>query len=287
MRSLVLQTPSTLDEALNLRAEYGSDSMLLAGGQSLLILLRQGLVLPEPLISIDGVAELRYVRSDGAEIRMGATTTYASLASHPVVRAVVPMLGVAAGSVGSVHIRNRGTVGGSLGHADPAGDVPVALLALEADVVIASRSGERLVPVAELFTGGLFETVVEGTEMITEVRVEKPDVAMAYGYRRFSYREGEYPQCQAAVRLDWSEGRCARAWVAVGGAGACPQRLAALEESFAGTGLDPGQVDEALDAVLPSISPLADVRGSTDWKRQVVRHVIVGAVQDAKADAGG
>jgi len=288
MRSFVLHAPSTLDEALDLREQHGADSMLLAGGQSLLILLRQGLVAPEPLISIEAIDELDRVVGDPDEFRIGAMTTYATIAAHPELQAVVPLLSTAAGRVGSVHIRNRGTIGGSLAHADPAGDVPVALLALDADVVLASRSGgERQVPVKEFFAGGLFETVVADTEILTRVRVPRPTSQASYGYRRFSYREGEYPQCQAAVRLVWRDGLCRSARVAVGGAGPNPRRLSSLEEELVGTALHGDEIEHRVDVVLPELEPIADVRGSVDWKRQVVRHVLIAALQDAKAAADG
>lgn len=281
MASVELATPRGLDEALRLRGEYADSALLLAGGQSLLILLTQGLVGADAIISLEHVAELRGVR-ERSSLELGATTTYREVAASPLVRQGAPLVATAASVVGSVHIRNRGTIGGSVCHADPAGDVPVALIASDATATLRTADGElRTLPVERIFTGNAFETVVTETEILTSVQIPRQPTS-TWGYRRFSFREGEYPQCQAAVRLSWSpDGSCASARIAVGGAGPSPQRLRALEDALVGNDLEFDDVPGAVDAVAADFRPLADVRGSEEWKATVARDVIVSALEDA------
>lgn len=286
MDAFELVAPGTLEEALGLRERHGGDSMLLAGGQSLLILLRQRLVAPDPLVSLGRIAELRDVAAGEDGLVIGAMVTYAEATRSVVLRERAPLLAEAAGRVGSIHIRNLGTVGGSLGHADPAADVPVALMTLDARVRLASASGAREVPVADLYTGNLFETVVADTEILTQVSVPAAAAVATHGYRRFSYREGEYPQCQAAVRLEWSGGTCSGARVVVGGGGPCPRRLPALESWLVGRSETGSDLADAVHAATADLDPLADVRGGVDWKRQVVRHVVTGSVENAMGRGG-
>ena len=285
MSSFALVTPPTLDDALAVRDARGPDSMVLAGGQSLLILLRQGLASPDPLVSLGKIDALREIRRSGTALHIAGMATYASLCRHIDVHGVAPLLTRAAGSVGSVHIRNRGTIGGSLCHADPAGDVPVALLALDAEVKLERASAEpRLLPLTEFFTGNLFETELDDAEILTEIVLPPQDVRRSMGYRRFSFREGEYPQCLAACLITWSDGRCLDVRLAVGGAGPCPRRLVDVEAALTGGSLTDAEIEEALDLAQPDLQPIADVRGSAHWKRRVLRHVIRQALVDARSE---
>jgi carbon-monoxide dehydrogenase medium subunit len=283
MSSFALVTPPTLARALVERDTHGPDSMVLAGGQSLLILLRQGLANPDPLISLEEVTELREIEQTADGLRIASMATYSSVCGSAAVHQVSPLLARAAGSVGSVHIRNRGTVGGSLCHADPAGDVPVALLALDAEVTLESASaGVRTVAVADFFTENLFETVLGDLEILTGVFLKGPTGQQSMGYRRFSYREGEYPQCLAACLVGWSGGRCTDVRLAVGGAGPSPRRLYEVEAALVGGSLTDTEIDDALDLVQPMLRPMADVRGSVGWKVRVLRHVLHQTLVDAR-----
>ena len=260
--------PATVAEVNELLSVHGSDAKILAGGQSLVVLLRQRLLAPRIVISLSRVEDLRGISANGDGLRIGSMTTYSTVARNDAVNRVAPVLAMAAGSVGSRHIRNRGTVGGSLAHADPAGDVPVALLALDASITLAGREGIRTCASNDWFTG-LFEVAMSDEEVLTGVSIPRPPEAVSHGYHRFSYREGEYPMIVAAAVLGWGEGVCTSARVAMGGVGAHPQRLQPVENLLVGSGVDAGDIDAAATIAAEHIHPPSDVRGSTGWKRKV------------------
>ena len=199
--------PTSIEEVTGLLSSHGSDAKILAGGQSLVILLRQRLLAPTVVISLSRVEALRGITDSGNGLEVGAMTTYSNVSRNAIVNQAAPTLAKAAGSVGSRHIRNRGTVGGSLGHADPAGDVPVALLALDASITLAGRGTVRTCSSSDWFTG-LFEVAMSDDEVLTGVTIPRPPEIVSQGYRRFSYREGEYPMIVAAAVLGWDEGVC-------------------------------------------------------------------------------
>ena len=279
--SFVFEAPSTLDEALQLKTMHGDQAVILAGGQSLLILIRQGLVSPEVVITLDRISDLATIEQRDGALALGAMARYAKVAADLDVARLCPPMSRAAGSVGSIHIRNRGTIGGALCHADPAGDVPVVALALAADLVLAKHGSTRRVPVDDLFTG-LFETCLEDDEIAVQVIVPAQPEAVSFGYRRYSHREGEYPMCVTAVRLEWGQdGTCRDARVAVGGAGSRPVRLKELERSLVGTTAGPEILRVGLERIQDLVKPLEDVRGGVAWKRRVVTKVLRESIQDA------
>jgi carbon-monoxide dehydrogenase medium subunit len=274
--------PTSVDGALALLGEHGEDAALLAGGQSFMILLRQGLVAPGVVIGLKRVAELATIDGDGDGLRLGAMAAYRAVAADARVAALAPTLARAAGSVGSVHIRNLGTVGGSVCHADPAGDVPTVLLTLDAGLRTARPGGSGAARPLDGFFTGLFETDREDDELLLGIDVPAQPAGASFAYRRWSFRPGEYPMAVAACRLAWDGGRCADARVAVGG-GLHPERLTALEALIEGR--SPAEVVEAAAAPEPYevLEPPADIRGSQGWKRRVVASL----VRDTLADAVG
>ena len=226
MHPFEYRNPDTLDEVRALLAEYGGDAKLLAGGQSLMVLLRQELLSPTVVVGLGNVSEAKGVTSSESALELGAMVTYRSITDEPAVRTSSPILAHAAGSVGSVHIRNRGTIGGSVCHADPAGDVPTVLLVLDAELRASSVDHSTSIPMADVFTD-LFETQLTDTDVLEAVLIPQQPTGASFGYRRFSYREGEYPLAVAACRLEWQNGTCTGARIAVGGGDAFPKRLEA------------------------------------------------------------
>ncbi|MDE0171438.1 MAG: xanthine dehydrogenase family protein subunit M [bacterium] len=272
--------PTSIEEVTGLLASHGSDAKILAGGQSLVILLRQRLLAPAVVISLSRVEALTGVAGTDNGLEIGAMTTYSEVARNALVNRAAPVLARAAGSVGSRHIRNRGTVGGSMAHADPAGDVPVALLALDATINLAGDGTVRTCASNDWFTG-LFEVAMSDDEVLTGVTIPHPRATVSYGYNRFSYREGEYPMVVASAVLGWDEGVCASARVAMGGVGAHPQRLAAVEDRLVGSAVDTGDIDAAAVIAGDLMDPPSDVRGSTDWKRKVALEFMKRALAEA------
>jgi carbon-monoxide dehydrogenase medium subunit len=284
VRSFDFLAPTSIDETLRLLSDHGADATLLAGGQSLMILLRQGLVAPEVLIGLKRVEELASIGGGADGLRLGGMVTYGTAARDRAVAAVAPILAAAAGSVGSVHIRNLGTIGGSLCHADPAGDVPTVMLALDATVGTARAGGSAARYPIDGFFRGLFETRLDSDELLVSIDVPGQPPGATFGYRRFSFRHGEYPMAVAACRLEWEGGRCAGARVAVGGGGPHPSRLEALERQLEGAIAAEAVEVAAADAPFESLRPIADVRGGEAWKLRVVTGLVRRTVADAVAE---
>lgn len=285
MKQFDYVAPTTFREATELLSVHGSDAKILAGGQSLIILLRQRLLAPTVVISLSRIEGLRGITANGNGIQIGPMTTYSTVARDETVNRVAPVLAEAAGSVGSRHIRNRGTVGGSLAHADPAGDVPVALLALDASITLAGRGTVRTCASNDWFIG-LFEVAMSDDELLTGISIPKPSGVVSHGYQRFSYREGEYPMIVAAAVLGWDGTVCSSARLAMGGVGAHPQRLPEVENRLVGSTVDPGDIDSAALIANDLIHPPSDVRGSTQWKRKVAVEYMKRALAEAGRGPG-
>jgi len=191
------ERPDTLDAALALLAEHGDDAKVLAGGHSLLPVMKLRLAAPELLIDIGRLDELRYSRVDGDQLAIGAGARHHDLATSDVVAAEAPLLGAVARTVGDPQVRHRGTLGGSLAHADPASDLPAAVLALGGAIVMRGPRGERQVPVEEFFTG-LFSTALEPDELVVEIRVPRTGSA-GWAYEKFTRRANDWAIVAVAV----------------------------------------------------------------------------------------
>src|SRR5580693_3474746 len=210
------------EHAISLLSEHGDDAKLLAGGHSLLPMMKLRLAQPEMLIDIGGLSDLAGVTADGDDLVVGATTRHADLASSDLVRTEAPLLAYAAAQVGDPQIRHRGTIGGSLSHADPAADLPMALMALGGSVELQGPGGSRLVS-AEDFFEGFFETAMEPDELLTAVRVpRRPGVP--WGYQKFVRRSNDW----AIVGVAAVDGR-----IALASMGSTPLRATAAEEALA------------------------------------------------------
>ena len=277
--------PETVEEVVELLSLHGEGARLLAGGQSLMILMRNNLLAPDVVVSLKRVAHLDSVTTDNGTLEIGAMTTYRSLSRSETVRRHAPMLARAASAVGSEHIRNLGTIGGSVCHADPSGDVPVALLALGASIVATSASGPRETPISTWFKG-LFEVALQPNELATAISLPKQGKDTSFGYSRFSYREGEYPMVVVAAVLEWNDTRCASARIAIGGAASRPLRVAEVEVALRDTEVGPSDVAAAASALRAAIDPPDDVRGSGAWRRGVAVEYLGRALASAVDSRG-
>lgn len=243
-------------DALDLLAEHGDDAKLLAGGHSLLPMMKLRLAAPAVLIDIGALTELAGISTDGDDLVIGATTRHADLAASELARAEAPLLAHAAGQVGDPQIRHRGTIGGSLAHADPAADLPMALVALGGSVVLQSPSGSRTVPAEEFFVG-YFETALQPGEMLTAVRVpRRPGVP--WGYQKFIRRANDWAIVGAAA----IDGR-----IALANMGATPLRATAAEEALAGG----ASTAEAAERAAEGTSPGEDIHADREFRRHLAR----------------
>lgn len=261
----------SVDHAIDLLHGSGEGAKLLSGGQSLVPLMKLRLVRPTRVIDIGRVPGLAYVREDGDAglLLVGALATHAQVGASPVVREKLGLMAEAAGVIGDDQVRGWGTLGGALAEADPAGDWGPVVQALGGRVVCVGPRGSRVVDAAEFFVDA-YTTVLADDELITEVRAPVPPAGSAGAYLKLERRAGDFAVASVAVQLGLDEaGRCRDAGVALGAAGLTPIRVTAAEETLRGQGIDPDVVAAAARLVRDSASPLADVRGSSDYKRAV------------------
>src|SRR5512146_335882 len=254
--SFEYEVATSAQHALELLAEHGEDAKLLAGGHSLLPMMKVRLAQPAVLIDIARVPELSGIQVDGDEIVIGATTRHADLVTSEVLAAEVPILAYAAAQVGDPQIRHRGTIGGSVAHADPAADLPMTLLALGATIEITGPAGTRAVGVDDFFTGP-FESVLQPDEILSAIRVPR-GAGQAWGYQKFVRRANDW----AIVGVAACGGR-----VALASMGGTPLRAHATEDALRSG----ASVDEAAQLAGVGTSPGADFHADADYREHLAR----------------
>jgi aerobic carbon-monoxide dehydrogenase medium subunit len=260
-------SPDTLPDVLGLLAEHGDDVTVLSGGMSLLPMMNLGLATPDRLVSLNRVAALCSVTEDGGEVVIGSRVRHAQVAADPLIVRHCPVLSAAAKRIGDVQVRNRGTIGGSVSHADPSADYLPALLASGADIVLESRSaGRRRVPAAEFFVDLMF-TAREPTELVTEIRVPKMPLGWGAAYVRFARVEGSFAIVNAAAVLP---GRGPGGTLALGGVG--PRPVTADLTALGDAGWDDAAVAAAGDAAFEaSVNARDDTMSDAEYKREMAR----------------
>ena len=261
-------SPRTVDEALELLARHGEDAKILAGGQSLLPMMKLRIASPRYLIDINRVDSLNGLRREGDRLVIGALCRHADIAASPVVREHLPIMLDAANQTADIQVRNRGTVAGSLAHADPAGDWPAALMALDTTVTIAGRGGARTIPLAD-FIVDAYTTRLGVGEMVTQVSVGIP-AQPGGAYLKFEKRAGDFAVASVGVQLVLDGVRVRSAAISLGAVGAKPIRVPQAETLLIGKELAAGNVIEQAEALVrEAADPFADTRGSVEYKRHL------------------
>ncbi len=261
----------SVDQAIGLLKSSGEGAKLLSGGQSLVPLMKLRLVQPTHVIDIGRIPGLSHVREDepAGLLRIGALATHAQIGASSVVHERLPLMAEAAGVIGDAQVRGWGTLGGALAEADPAGDWGPVVQALEGRVQCTGPAGIRVVD-AEAFFVDAYTTVLSDDEVITDVQVPLPRPGSAGAYLKMERRAGDFAVASVAVQLELDGGgRCRKAGVALGAAGLTPIKVTAAEEALAGQDVTADVVDAAEERVVEAANPLADVRGSSDYKRAV------------------
>jgi len=284
------QTARSVEEALELLSKYGEDAKLLAGGHSLIPAMKLRLAAPRYLIDIGQLPGLSGVRVDGQTLVIGALTVHADVASSDLVRQRLPGLADAASVIGDVQVRNRGTIGGSVAHADPAADFPVILTALNTSFILVSPAGRRAIP-AENFFVDFYTTALKPNEVLTEIRVPLPSSGAGTAYAKLPHPASGYVVVSAGVLLVRdSSGRCASARIALGGLGGRPFRPAATEAALQRQPLTPEVIAAAAAKAAAGTDPDGDSYASADYKRHMTtvyaRRAIEAAVQRAQNQKG-
>ncbi|MCE1179332.1 MAG: xanthine dehydrogenase family protein subunit M [Micrococcales bacterium] len=259
--------PTSVADALAALAEHGDDAKVLAGGQSLIPILRMRLNTPETVVDLGRIEELRGIREDGDAIVIGAMTPYADVLGSDLVREHLGLLYKAVAEVADPQIRRRGTIGGALVHADPAGDVGAPALALGAEFVITGQGGERTVPAEEFFRD-LFETAVEDGELLTAVRFPR-HTGWGSHYEKFVRVAHQWSIVAVAAAVRVEGGTIAEARVGLTNMGATPLRAKAVEEALVGKELTEDAVAEACAAAAEGTRPPTDLNGDSDYRRHL------------------
>jgi aerobic carbon-monoxide dehydrogenase medium subunit len=271
------EAPTTLAGALAALAARGDEAKIIAGGQSLAPMMNMRLAQPGHLIDINGLAELEAIRVEANHLVIGALTRHADLTRHALVKEHAPMLAHAASTIGHYAIRQRGTIGGSLAHADPAAQLPMVALTLDASLEISSAKGRRLVPAAEFFVS-IFTTTLQPDELLTAVHIPLPARREGWGFRLFARRAGDFALVLVACRLTRTGGHVECMRLAIGGIGATPVHA---ENRVAPGAGDADWIARTADAVATAAEIEENERISSDFRRELLAACTKGALGDA------
>jgi aerobic carbon-monoxide dehydrogenase medium subunit len=262
---------TSVDEAVGALAQSGDDAKVLAGGQSLLPLLRLRLAYPSVLVDVGNVADMRGVRDDGDAIVIGAATRHADVLADPLVRQHAPLVALATQTVADRQVRHRGTFGGSLAHADPAGDLPAVATALDAVFVVAGSGGSRrTVPASEFFVDYLQTAMADG-ELLVEVRLPKLGDGWGFHYEKFHRVAQAWAIVGVAAAVRRSNGSIVQARVGLTNMGPRPVRTSAVEQAVAGVAADEAAVAAAAAHADDGTDPPSDLGGQPDYRRHLAR----------------
>ncbi|MFE9173029.1 FAD binding domain-containing protein [Streptomyces kebangsaanensis] len=260
--------PTSLDEAVRTLADAGEEAKVLAGGQSLLPLLRLRLAFPELVVDVGRIPGLRGVREDGDMLAIGALTTHHDVVHDPLVRRHAGLLAQATETVADPAVRHRGTLGGSLAHADPAGDLPAVVLALDAELVAVGPGGRRTIPARDFFTDYL-QTTLAPDELLVEVRVPKRE-GWGFRYEKFHRVAQSWAMVGVAALVRRDDGHIAEARIGLTNMGATPLRASASEEALAGAG-DAEAVARAAREAAEGTRPSRDASASPEYRAHLAR----------------
>lgn len=260
--------PRTVDEALELLGRYGDEAKILAGGQSLLPMMKLRIAGPKYLIDMNRIEGLGGLRREGDRLVIGALCRHADVAASALVREQLSIMTDAARLTADVQVRNRGTLAGSVAHADPTGDWPAALLALDTDVQVAWPGGTRTVPL-HAFIVDAYTTQLGAAEMVVGLSVGIPPKPSGGAYVKFEKRAGDFAVASVGVQIGLDGDRCRRVAISLGALGPTAIRARAAEESLQGSAPSADRLEDAARRVREAAQPFADTRGSVEYKRHL------------------
>ncbi|MFJ9705134.1 FAD binding domain-containing protein [Streptomyces sp. NPDC101234] len=260
--------PASVDEAVRALADAGEEAKVLAGGQSLLPLLRLRLAFPELVVDVGRIPELRGVREDGEALAIGALTTHHDVIHDPLVRRYAGLLAAATATVADPAVRHRGTLGGSLAHADPAGDLPAVALALDAELVAVGPGGKRTIPAREFFLDYL-QSALSPDELLVEVRIPKTE-GWGFHYEKFQRVAQAWAIVGVAALVRRADGHVAEARIGLTNMGSTPLRATAAEQALAGAD-GPEAVARAAEAAAEGTRPSQDLSASSEYREHLAR----------------
>jgi len=272
---------SSISDAVTLLKQYGDDAKLLAGGQSLVPMMKLRVARPKYLIDIHRIADLNYIREDAGQIRIGAMTRHVEIEESPLIAAKLPMLREAASEIGDLQVRNRGTIGGGLVEADPCGDYGPVTLALNAQMKCIGARGERVIPAAEFFMFA-YSTSLEPDEILREIVVPLPAKDSAGVYVKLEKVAGDFAIASAAVQLSLdASGACREIGVGAAGGGTVPQKGSTVEALLCGKKIDATLIEHAGQLIIENAEPIEDMRGSGAYKKKALSAILRRALAEA------
>lgn len=286
-RSFEYYSPRTLDEAISLLQKLGSDAKLLSGGQSLIPMMKLRLLSPQSIIDINRIPGLDYIKESDGQLRIGALTREHEIETSDLVKSKFPILADTAKVIADPLVRSQATVCGNLAHGDPANDHPATMLALGATVVATGPKGQREIAI-ESFFPGLFTTALDAEEILTEIRIPLPPPSSGGAYLKMERKVGDFATAGVAaqVTLDGA-GNCQRAGLGLTNVGLTPIKARKAEGFLVNKPLDDATIKEAAELAASESEPMDDIRGSAEYKRDLVRVLAARALGRARDRAKG
>jgi len=277
--------PATLDEALRLLREHADDAKILAGGHSLIPAMKLRLAAPSLLIDLGHIPDLATIGEEDGQIRIGAMTTHHQIEASERLRQICPLLPQTAAAIGDVAVRNKGTIGGSAAHADPAADWPAALLALDAEMIVAGANGERTIAAEDFFVD-LLTTALTPGEILREIRIPTPQGRFGHAYAKHAHPASGFAVVGVAVALAHGEdGACQAARVGITGVASRAYRATGVESTLAGSVLEAGEIARAAALATDNIEANGDLYASAEYRRHLAQVYTRRAVEAAWARA--
>lgn len=278
--------PATLNEAVDLLTQYQDEAKILAGGHSLIPAMKMRLAQPQMLIDIGRIKDLSYIREKDGQIRIGAMTTHYQIESSERLREICPLLPETASHIGDVQVRNKGTIGGSLAHADPAADWPAPIIALNAELVAVSTSGERIIKADDFFVD-MLTTALEPGEILRELRISAPQGRFGHAYMKVAHPASGFAVVGVAVNLAInSNGSCQSASIGITGVASKAYRASGVESALNASALDEQAISDAASHATDSIDLNDDLYASSEYRRHLAqvytRRAIATAASRAK-----
>src|ERR1700675_2748436 len=275
-------TPGTVQEALALLGQHKDDAKLRAGGHSLLPAMKLRLAQPKHLVDLRKISSLSGIKEEGGMLVIGAMATHHAVESSPVVKAKCPMLADVAAQIGDPMVRNMGTIGGSLAHADPAADWPAAVIALGAELVAEGPKGRRTIKVDDFFKG-LLTTALAEDEILTEIRVPVCGANVKCAYAKFPHPASRFAVVGVAAVLTLNGGKISKAGIGITGAGTKATRAKGVEAAIAGKAADAASIQAAAEKAAEGVDVQADLQGSVEYKQHLLRVFAKRAMEAAAA----
>ena len=278
--------PNTVEEVLELLVQFGDDGRVLAGGHSLVPLMKLRLAEPAHLIDINAIGSLRGIREEGDVIVIGAGTTQAEILTSDLLLEKCRILPEGAAQIADPQVRNRGTIGGNCANGDPGNDDPAIMMALDARYVLQSQGGERQIS-ARQFYQGVYTTALAENELLTDIRIPTPAKGVGMSYQKIKRKVGDYAIAAAAVTLSMSNGQCTDAAIALTNVGDTALLPPAAAEAIKGTSVDATAVEAAAEAAMAASDPAEELRGTVEYRTAMVGQMTRRAIAEALSRAAG